>query len=99
MGIKWSGSTPARYTSPAECRRSRRYPSALQYLDRLDYLAAERNYDAYMRAAGRLRRGMAYDALGRRDEAMSCYQEVLALGTGGDVRDRAREFLNRPFAG
>jgi tetratricopeptide (TPR) repeat protein len=77
----------------------RRYPSALQYLDRLDYLAAERNYDAYMKAAGRLRRGMAYDALGRRDEAVRCYQEVLDLGTGGDVRDRAREFLARPFVG
>ena len=78
---------------------SRRYTDALQYLDRLDYLAQERNYDAYMKAAGRLRRGMTYDALGRRDDALRCYHEVLDLGVAGDVRDRAQEFLNRPFAG
>jgi tetratricopeptide (TPR) repeat protein len=78
---------------------NRRYQGALEYLDRLDYLAAERNYDAYLRAAGRLRRGMTYDALGRRDDALRCYREVLAMDTGGDVRDRAREFLEKPFAG
>ncbi|HZF07496.1 MAG TPA: tetratricopeptide repeat protein [Thermoanaerobaculia bacterium] len=78
---------------------SRRYADALQYLDRLDYLAQERNYDAYMKAAGRLRRGMTYDALGRRDDALRCYHEVLDLGVEGDVRARAQEFLNRPFAG
>jgi tetratricopeptide (TPR) repeat protein len=77
----------------------RRYPNALQYLDRLDYLAKERNYDAYMRAAGRLRRGMTYDALGRRDDAVRCYREVLDLKPEGDVRARAEEFLGRPFAG
>ncbi|HTQ79821.1 MAG TPA: tetratricopeptide repeat protein, partial [Thermoanaerobaculia bacterium] len=77
----------------------RRYADALQYLDRLDYLARERNYDAYMRAAGRLRRGMTYDALGRREEALRCYQEVLDLGAEGDVRARAKEFLSRPYAG
>ena len=76
-----------------------RFPSALQYLDRLDYLAQERNYDAYMRAAGRLRRGMSYDALGRRDDAVRCYREVLDLKPAGDVRDRAKQFLERPFAG
>jgi tetratricopeptide (TPR) repeat protein len=78
---------------------NRRYPSALQYLDRLDYLAHERNYDAYLRAAGRLRRGMTYDALGRRDDAVRCYREVLDLKPEGDVRDRAKQFLERPFAG
>lgn len=78
---------------------NRRYPSALQYLDRLDYLAKERNYDAYMRAAGRLRRGMTYDALGRRDDAVRCYREVLDLRPEGDVRARAQEFLEKPFAG
>jgi tetratricopeptide (TPR) repeat protein len=77
----------------------RRYTDALQYLDRLDYLAQERNYDAYMKAAGRLRRGMTYDALGRRDDALRCYREVLDLGVAGDVRARAQEFLNRPYAG
>lgn len=74
-----------------------RYASALQYLDRLDFLVAERNYDTYLRAAGRLRRGMTYDAMGRRDDAVRCYQEVLALRPEDDVRDRAREFLARPY--
>jgi tetratricopeptide (TPR) repeat protein len=75
-----------------------RYASALQYLDRLDYLVAERNYDTYLRAAGRLRRGMTYDALGRRDDAVRCYREVLAMNPEGDVRDRARELLAHPYA-
>jgi hypothetical protein len=74
-----------------------RYGSALQYLDRLDYLVSERNYDTYLRAAGRLRRGMTYDALGRRDDAVRCYREVLAMGPEDDVRDRAREFLAQPY--
>jgi len=78
---------------------SRDYAGALQYLDRLDFLAGERNYDAYYRAAGRLRRGMAYDALGRREEAVRCYREVLDLPEAGDTRDRAHDFLARPFAG
>jgi len=76
----------------------RRYASALEYLDRLDYLAAERDYDTYLKLAGRLRRGMTYDALGRRDDAVRCYRDVLAMGAQGDVRDRAREFLAKPFA-
>jgi tetratricopeptide (TPR) repeat protein len=74
-----------------------RYAGALQYLDRLDYLAAERNYDAYFRAAGRLRRGMAYDALGRRTDALRCYREVLAMQGAGDTRNRAEELLARPY--
>lgn len=77
----------------------RRYDGAIEYLDRLEFLAAERTYDAYYQAVGRLRRGMAYDALGRRDEALRCYREVLAMKSVGDARDRAKEFLDRPFAG
>ena len=76
---------------------SGRYEGALQYLDRLDYLAAEREWDPYYRAAGRLRRGMTYDVLGRRDEAVRCYREVLAIKGTGDVHDRAQEFLSRPY--
>ncbi|HEV7669908.1 MAG TPA: tetratricopeptide repeat protein [Thermoanaerobaculia bacterium] len=77
----------------------RRYDGALEYLDRLEFLAAERTYDAYYQAVGRLRRGMAYDALGRRDDALRCYREVLAMKGGGDAHDRAKEFLAQPFAG
>lgn len=75
-----------------------RYQGALDYLDRLDHLANERDYDAYFRAAGRLRRGMTYDVLGRREDAVKCYREVLTIGSG-DVKDRAREFLEKPYAG
>ncbi len=77
----------------------RRYDGAIEYLDRLEFLAAERTYDAYYQAVGRLRRGMAYDALGRRDEALRCYREVLAMKNVGDARDRAKEFVERPFTG
>lgn len=76
-----------------------RYDGAIEYLDRLEFLAAERNYDAYYQAVGRLRRGMALDALGRRQEALRCYREVLAMKSGGDARDRAKEYVARPFAG
>ncbi|HXU45398.1 MAG TPA: hypothetical protein VN783_07725, partial [Thermoanaerobaculia bacterium] len=72
---------------------------ALEYLDRLEFLAAERTYDAYYQAVGRLRRGMAYDALGRREDAVRCYKDVLALPAAADARDRAKEFLDKPFAG
>jgi len=40
---------------------------------------------------------MTYDAMGKRDDAVRCYREVLALGPDDDVRDRAREFLARPY--
>ena len=78
---------------------TRSYESALQYLDRLEFLAAERTYDRYYQAVGRLRRGMAYDALGRRAEAERCYREVLRMEGANDARDRAKEFLKKPYAG
>jgi tetratricopeptide (TPR) repeat protein len=78
---------------------TRSYETALQYLDRLEFLAAERTYDRYYQAVGRLRRGMAYDALGRRVEAQRCYREVLAMEGAADARDRAREFLQKPYQG
>ncbi len=77
----------------------KRWAGALEYLDRLEFLAAERTYDAYYQAVGRLRRGMALDALGRRDEAVRCYRQVLAMKGAGDAHDRAKEFLKVPFAG
>jgi len=78
---------------------TRNYNSALQYLDRLEFLAAERLYDRYYQAVGRLRRGMAYDALGRRAEAERCYREVLRMEGASDARDRAKEFLQKPYQG
>lgn len=77
----------------------RSYGSALQYLDRLEFLARERTYDRYFQATGRLRRGMALDALGRRGEAERCYREVLEMAGAGDARDRAREYLGSPYRG
>lgn len=74
-----------------------RHEQALQVLDRLEFLASERTYDAYYQAVGRLRRGMALDALGRRDEAVRCYREVLEMAGAGDARDRAREFLDKAY--
>jgi hypothetical protein len=42
---------------------------------------------------------MTYDSLGRRDDAVRCYREVLDLRPEGDVRARAQEFLEKPFTG
>lgn len=74
----------------------RMYPQALAHLERLETLMARRPVNTEYRALGRLRRGMALDALGRRPEAVRCYKEV--VGMKHDLaRDRAKGYLKKPF--
>lgn len=74
------------------------YDLALAHIDRLERLSSRRAVDTEYKALGRLRKGMAFDAYGRRKEAVHCYKEVLGMKEGPDwVRDRAKTYLRKPF--
>lgn len=80
--------------------RQRRNVEALAYLERLESLTASRPIVTEYKALGRLRKGMALDALGRRQDAVRCYREVLSLrgdAADGDVRSRAKGYLRKPY--
>lgn len=81
--------------SRAEMQR-RMYPQALAHLERLEKLMVRRPVNTEYRALGRLRRGMALDALGRRPEAVRCYKDVLAM-EHDQARDWAKGYLKKPF--
>lgn len=74
----------------------RMYPQALGHLETLETLMARRPVNTEYRALGRLRRGMALDALGRRQEAMRCYKDVLAM-EHDQARGWAKGYLKKPF--
>ncbi len=75
---------------------NRQYPQALAHLETLEGLMARRPVSTEYRALGRLRRGMALDVLGRRQEAVRCYKDVLAMGHD-QAKDRAKGYLRKPF--
>jgi tetratricopeptide (TPR) repeat protein len=77
--------------------RSHRYDVALAQIDRLEQLGAQRGVDSEYKALGRLRRGMAFDALGRRPDAVRCYHDVLAMNGSSSIQDRARTYLKQPY--
>lgn len=73
---------------------------ALSYIDRLERLTAQRPVISEYKALGKLRKGMALDVLGKRQDAVRCYRDVLAMkGYDGDddVRGRAKGYLRKPF--
>jgi tetratricopeptide (TPR) repeat protein len=74
----------------------RMYPQALGHLERLERLMARRPVNTEYRALGRLRHGMALDALGRRPEAVRCYKDVLSM-KHDQARDWAKGYLKKPF--
>jgi tetratricopeptide (TPR) repeat protein len=74
----------------------RMYPQALAHLERLEGLMARRPVNTEYRALGRVRRGMALDVLGRRQEAVRCYKDVLGM-EHGLARDWAKGYLRKPF--
>jgi tetratricopeptide (TPR) repeat protein len=75
------------------------FEAALEHLGRLETLTSRfpANSPSYYRVHGRLRQGMALDALGRRDEAEARYREVTEMTDYGGTRDRARRYLERPY--
>ena len=77
-----------------------RAEDALAPLDRVETITARfQGGESYYRVLGRLRRGMALDALGRRDEALAAYQQVLAMRDLSDSHATARQYLDRPYGG
>jgi tetratricopeptide (TPR) repeat protein len=79
--------------------RWKRYGDALSYLSRLEGLPNRSRSDGDYRAYGRLYRGMALDALGRREEALYWYNRALGTKPPGEVREKARNYLRAPYAG
>ena len=75
------------------------YQPALRHLRQLDALAARTNKETYFKVLGRLRQGMAYDALGERDLAVAKYREVLSMKDWSGAHDRAKQYVERPFQG
>lgn len=77
-----------------------RHDEALAYIAQLEQLTATRPINEY-KALGLLRKGMAFDAMGKRQAAVRCYRDVLAMKGGydgdSDVRSRAKNFLKKPY--
>lgn len=72
--------------------------SALARLDRIEVLTERfRGGDGYYRVLGRLRRGMVLDRLGRREEAVELYEQVLRMRDLSDSHAAAHRYLQRPY--
>lgn len=75
-----------------------RHNEALAYIEQLERLTATRPAITEYKALGRLRKGMALDAMGRRQDAVRCYRDVLSMKNGdSDIRSRAKTFLRKPY--
>ncbi|MDX1740341.1 MAG: hypothetical protein R3178_03570, partial [Rhodothermales bacterium] len=84
----------------ARLRMSHRdYDGALTYLLQLEALSARSDDDTYFKVMGRLRQGMAYDALGKRVLARTRYREVLKMKSHARSHDRAETYLKKPYRG
>ena len=79
--------------------RWRQYAAALSYLERLEGLPNRGRIDNDYKAYGRLYRGMALDALGRREEARYWYNRALGTRAPDEVRAKARGYLREPYPG
>jgi len=77
------------------------HAEALAYIQQLEQLTATRPVINEYKALGLLRKGMAFDAMGKRQAAVRCYRDVLAMKGGydgdDDVRSRAKGYLKKPF--
>lgn len=74
------------------------YRDALAALHQIERLAQGQRY-GYFKTWGRLRQGMAYDALGRRDLAIDRYRQVLRMPDRAGSHERAERYLQRPYRG
>ena len=71
--------------------------SALGHLLPLEALSARVQDDSYFKVLGRLLQGMAYDLMGRREQATARYEQVLGMQNWGTTHARARQFLKMPY--
>lgn len=79
----------------------RRFPQAADHLAATDSLAAgsERKRDLAFAALANLLLGQVHDLMGRRAEAVRCYQRVRHLPKHGDSHQQARHYLRAPYRG
>ncbi|MFQ5568496.1 MAG: tetratricopeptide repeat protein [Rhodothermales bacterium] len=84
------------YLARAKMMR-RQYHDALAYLLQLEALSARNPDDTYFKVMGRLRQGMAYDALDQRSVAMDRYNQVLSMKDWGNAHTLAERYLERPY--
>ncbi len=73
------------------------HQAALRYLNQLQSLSSRTKAETYFKVMGRLRQGMAYDALGQRQQAVARYQQVLKMRDVGRSHEQARRFLESPY--
>ncbi len=71
--------------------------AALGYLNQLEALSARTKTDTYFKVMGRLRQGLAYDALGQRKQAIARYQQVLKMRDVGRSHEQARRYLEQAY--
>ncbi len=98
-GYRGDVMTQALYVLGRDDVRWRQYGEAIPVLSRLEGLPADGDTTSDYKAYGRLYRGMALDALGKRDEAVFWYNRALASKPPGEVRDKARTYLRAPYPG
>jgi tetratricopeptide (TPR) repeat protein len=79
--------------------RDGEYHLAIGRLAELEGLPDPAGQERPLRTLGRLRQGMALDALGQRRQAVSQYRRVLAREEVADSHQRARSHLRSPFRG
>jgi hypothetical protein len=97
-GYRGDVMTQALYVLGRDDVRWRQFGEAIPVLSRLEGLPAAGSGADY-KAYGRLYRGMALDALGKRDEAIYWYNRAIASKPPGEVRDKARTYLRSPYPG
>lgn len=73
------------------------HEEALRYLVQLEALTAREEHNTPYKTLGRLRQGMVYDALGRRDAAVRRYREVLQMNDQSGSHERAERYLETPY--
>mgnify|MGYP006284000549 CR=1 FL=1 len=75
------------------------YDEALRHLARLEQLTDRDIEDNRFRIMGYLYQGMVYDAMGRRDIAVSRYRRVLRMDDPVEAHERAERYLEEPYSG
>ena len=76
-------------------RRAERYEEALQVLRNIIESNAGKNN--WLLSYGHLDAGRCYDMLGKREEAIAEYEELLRLKSFEKSRQKAREYLKSPY--
>jgi tetratricopeptide (TPR) repeat protein len=104
---RWSENQPgysdaiaeqAFYYMARKYMRQGAFEEALDALKRLEDLAETSDSDGPYRVLGRLRQGMAFDALGHRDFALMRYRQVTRMKDWSNSKERARRYIKTPYA-